>query len=291
MSEQEIEYRGLLAESWDLLRGDTSGWPDAPLYRQVMRVAGQPGLDVGCSTGRLILDYLAGGFDVDGVDLSPDMLAICRRKALVRGLRPNLYQQAMEALDLPRSYGTIFVSSSSFQLITNLANAREALRRFHKHLLPGGVLVMSFNVLSPNDGVLDEQEWRLIGEKTRPDDGLLVRRWWRGAYDAEMRLQHTDERFELLDGEVVVTEEYQRRSPALRGYTLAQALEIVANAGFENVYAGSNFTNEPVGPEDETFCVFGTRPVQDPSDALRPDAADQRSAPRDQPERSRSGSV
>lgn len=260
MSEQAYEYGGLLAESWDLLRGDTSDWPDAPFYRRVMREYGQPGLDVGCSTGRLVLDYLAGGFDVDGVDVSPDMLAICRRKAQALGLRPNLYEQAMEALALPRSYGTIFVSSSSFQLVTDPAEAWEALRRFHKHLLPGGVLVMSFMVLDPDDGALDQQEWSLIGEETRPEDGLLVRRWWRGAYDAETQLQHTDERFELLDGEALVTEAYQRRSPALRGYTLAQALEIVADAGFEKLYAVSNFTNEPAGPEDDTFCVFGTRP-------------------------------
>jgi SAM-dependent methyltransferase len=114
LSEQEHQYRGLLAETWDLLRGNTSCWPDAPFYRQIMREYGQPGLDVGCSTGRLILDCLAGGFDVDGVNISPDMLAICRRKAQTLGLQLNLYEQAMEALDLSRSYGAIIVSSSSF---------------------------------------------------------------------------------------------------------------------------------------------------------------------------------
>ena len=73
MTEQEYEYRGLLAESWDLLRGDTSDWPDRPFYRKIMREHGQPGLDVGCSTGRLILDYLAANYGPISVGRRPPL--------------------------------------------------------------------------------------------------------------------------------------------------------------------------------------------------------------------------
>lgn len=74
MDPNDYEYRGLLASSWDLLRGDTSDWPDRPFYRAIILDDGQPALDVGCGTGRLLLDYLADGIDVDGMDLSPEML-------------------------------------------------------------------------------------------------------------------------------------------------------------------------------------------------------------------------
>jgi ubiquinone/menaquinone biosynthesis C-methylase UbiE len=40
---------------------------------------GQPVLDVGCGTGRLLLDYLAEGIDLDGQDVSSQILAICRQ--------------------------------------------------------------------------------------------------------------------------------------------------------------------------------------------------------------------
>ena len=51
MEAEDYEYRGMLASSWDLLRGDTSGWPDRAFYRNVIGWSGAPVLDVGCGTG------------------------------------------------------------------------------------------------------------------------------------------------------------------------------------------------------------------------------------------------
>ncbi len=68
MGKQDYRYRGLHVTTWDLFRGDTSNWPDKFFYREVIRRYGEPVLDVGCATGRLILDYMADGIDVDGVD-------------------------------------------------------------------------------------------------------------------------------------------------------------------------------------------------------------------------------
>ena len=99
----DYEYRGLMAQAWDLLRGDYSAWPDRPFYRAIIERQAGPALDVGCGTGRLTLDYLAAGLDVDGVDNSPEMLAICREKAAALGVDVGgrLFQQEMHALDLP----------------------------------------------------------------------------------------------------------------------------------------------------------------------------------------------
>ena len=50
---EDYEYRGLVAEAWDLLRGDTSTWTDRLFWRRLIDEGGQPALDVGCGTGRL----------------------------------------------------------------------------------------------------------------------------------------------------------------------------------------------------------------------------------------------
>ena len=220
MSPRNYEYRGLLASTWDLLRGDTSGWEDRPFYLEIIARYGQPALDVGCGTGRLLLDYLSAGIDIDGVDNSPEMLAFCREKARRLGLHPALFQQQMESLDLPRKYRTVIVPSSSFQLMIDPGLASQAMRRFFEYLEPGGALVMSFMILwRPGDP--QQTDWKLAVERVRPEDGAVVRRRSRAWYDVERQIEHSEDRYEVLVNGVLVASEHHRRSPATRWYTTA----------------------------------------------------------------------
>jgi hypothetical protein len=57
-ADEDYEYRALIAEAWDVLRADAPSWPDVPFYRSVIQASGQPMLDVGCATGRLVLAYV-----------------------------------------------------------------------------------------------------------------------------------------------------------------------------------------------------------------------------------------
>ncbi|HLB50430.1 MAG TPA: class I SAM-dependent methyltransferase [Anaerolineales bacterium] len=255
---EDFEYRGLLAATWDLFRGDTSNWEDRFFFRDMIREYGEPALDVGCGTGRLLLDFMADGIDIDGVDNSPEMLAQCMEKARRLGLTPMVYQQAMEALNLPRRYQTIIVPSSTFQLLTDLASARYAMERFYAHLKPDGVLVMPF-MLIWKEGEPLHGEWKQTGEKVRPEDGALARRWSRADYDLENQLEHTEDRYELsLNGEVIAAE-HHRRSPATRWYTHPQATRLYGETGLTDICLFSEFTHNPASEADQMFCVLGEK--------------------------------
>jgi ubiquinone/menaquinone biosynthesis C-methylase UbiE len=261
MSIPQYEYSGLHAATWDLFRGDTSGWDDRFFFREAVERCGQPVLDVGCGTGRLVLDFLSQGIDIDGVDNSPEMLAICREKAEKMGLQPALYEQWMQSLDLPRKYMMVMVPSSSFQLVTDLDDAKATMRRFYEHLLPGGTLVMPFMRIyrgEATEGVVSE-EWSLNRQAERPDKGDLVRRHSRSVYDLDAQLEHTEDRYEVVkDGEVVYTED-RKQSPATRWYSQEEAVALYEEAGLTNVHLTSGFTFEPAKPGDNLVCAFGTR--------------------------------
>jgi ubiquinone/menaquinone biosynthesis C-methylase UbiE len=201
MAEPDYEYRGLMAQAWDLLRGDTSNWSDRSCYLEAIGRYGQPVLDVRCGTGRLLLDYLGQGIDIDGVDNSPEMLALCRAKAEKLGLAPRLYEQQMESLDLPRAYRTVLVPSSSLQLIIDSTMVDQAMRRFYAHLEPSGVVVAPFMTLWKEGDPL-ESEWEKMVE--RPDDGAAIRRVARSRYDPILECESTEDFYQVIvDGNVV----------------------------------------------------------------------------------------
>lgn len=248
---QDYEYKGLIVEAWDVLRGDTSNWADRAFYLDQIHTFGQPVLDIGCSTGRLTLDYLAHGIDIDGVDVSQEMLAECRRRASLRDLSPQLYQQLIEALDLPRRYRTILIPSSTTQLVTEPAQALEALRRVRSHLLPGGAVVASVMTLwQPGDPL--ETEWE---KRVQRDDGVVFERTSRSHYDPTRECEDTEDVYRKLINGQVVAEEIHRRQNATRSYTQAQARDLFQRAGFVNVKLTSEFTHDPVKPTDTLFCV------------------------------------
>ena len=261
LDQSDYEYRGLKAATWDLFRSGASEWEDVAFYRDMILHSGQPALDVGCGTGRLLLDYLSEGIDIDGVDNSPEMLALCREKAERRGLRPHLYRQRMQALNLPRLYRTIIVPSSSFQLLMEPGDAGDAMDCFYRHLEPGGTLVMPFMILCTGPDKRDTVtvDWRLSVEKVRAD-GATVRLWSRTVFDMVRRLEHVEDRFEIVrDGQMVMSEDHNK-SPATCWYTQEQALALYEIAGFDDVHLVSGFTEQPAQPDDVIFCGVGTRP-------------------------------
>ncbi len=137
-----MSWTGIAAQIWDPGGGDEQQH-DLDYIKRIIEANHGPALDIGCGTGRLLLRYLAAGLDVDGLDSSADMLAICREKSAAKGLNPTLYQQSMHELDLPRQYKTIFIPCGTFCLLINRDDALQALRRMYAALAPGGELVFN----------------------------------------------------------------------------------------------------------------------------------------------------
>ena len=131
-------HYGLMARHW--AEHNLSG-PEIAYFQRQIELYGQPALDAGCGTGRLLIPFLRAGLDVDGCDVSGDMLAYCQQTAEREGLSPRLHRQALHELDLPRHYQTIF-ACGVFGIGVSREQDFTALQRFYQHLLPGGVLLL-----------------------------------------------------------------------------------------------------------------------------------------------------
>src|ERR1041385_1015720 len=101
MSDQpQTWHYGIVAGWW--AEFNKAAPEELAFYQRCIERFGQPALDVACGAGRLLVPLLQAGLEVDGCDLSPDMLAHCHCQAARAGLAPRLYPQAMHALSLPR---------------------------------------------------------------------------------------------------------------------------------------------------------------------------------------------
>lgn len=144
MDEPQTWHHGVIAEWWGHFNDEFRAH-EIPYFQGFLEEVEGAVLDAGCGSGRLLIPYLKAGFDVDGVDVSADMIEVCRRKAEAEGLEPFLGVQALHELDLPRTYRTIIVCGT-FGLGSDRERDQQALRRLHRHLEPGGTLLLDNEV-------------------------------------------------------------------------------------------------------------------------------------------------
>jgi hypothetical protein len=191
------------------------------------------------------------------VDISPEMLELCGQNAAQRNLKVNLHRQNMAELSLPRKYRTILVPSSSIQLLVKPGQPRRAMQKFFDHLEPGGALAAPFMTLWVEGDPLDSGfEQKAI----RPEDGATVRRTGWSHFNPETKMEDTRETWEIIQDEVLVQSEVHAQSPATLSYTQAEARALFEEAGFKEIQMYSEFTFDPVKPDDTLFTVVGVKP-------------------------------
>jgi SAM-dependent methyltransferase len=253
-------HYGLVARYWDEFN---SSGPEIAYFQGVIERHGEPALDAGCGAGRLLLPYLRAGLDVDGCDVSPDMLALCRQRAEAEGLSPNLYAQALHELDLPRAYRTIVVCGA-FGLGASRAQDLQALGRLYDHLEPGGALALDNEVPYANGRQWAHwrkdrrrelpQAWGPPGEHARARNGDEY-----GLRSRLVELDPLEQRATLemhaelwRDGLVVAEEE---RALTMNFYFVHELVLLLERVGYADVVVRGGYDDGEPTP-DHDFLVF-----------------------------------
>lgn len=145
-------YTGLVAELYRHLRSET--FDPAPYARFIER-SGEPALELGCGDGDPMLDLLAKGLDVEGLDSSADMLDRFADAAAARGLDATLHHATFQSMDLRKQYRSIFLAGATFNLLPDDAAVSTALERIAAHLHPeGAVLIPLFKPQLPAESAI-----------------------------------------------------------------------------------------------------------------------------------------
>ncbi|MFZ1769359.1 MAG: class I SAM-dependent methyltransferase [Caldilinea sp.] len=155
---------------------------------------GEPVLELGCGTGRVLLPLAAAGHRVTGVDISPALLARAAAKLNQQGLASGvqLVEADLRTFDLPqKEFAFAFCTSNTLMHFVTAAEQLVVLRNAARHLRPGGrLLVDLFNPDLPRlfavDGLMElADRWQDV------QTGAEVLKWSVRTLDLAEQCQET----------------------------------------------------------------------------------------------------
>lgn len=98
-------------------------------------------LDLACGTGALSVRFAKAGFQVTGVDLSADMLAVAQAKAEDLGVRIPLYQQDMAEIEGLGSFDVVGIFCDSLNYLPSEEKVVQTFAKVFQHLQNGGIFI------------------------------------------------------------------------------------------------------------------------------------------------------
>lgn len=202
-------------------------------------------LDLACGTGTMSLIMAQKGYDVIGVDNSPEMLGEAREKALEAGEDILFLCQDMCSIDL---YGTVDCTVCLLDSLNHLESKEELLEAFKRVSLftvPGGLFVFDVNT--------EYKHKYVLGDNTFVYDNDDVYCVWQNEYDDESK---TVEIF--LDFFQEENGLYRRSSEyfAERAFSDSDIKKLLSEAGFNDIKAyGELRKTAPSDTEERVFYV------------------------------------
>tara|TARA_Y100000310_G_C20661970_1_gene805293 strand:+ start:440 stop:1192 length:753 start_codon:yes stop_codon:yes gene_type:complete len=95
-------------------------------------------LDLGCGNGLYLSPLKKSKFDVEGLDISKEMIKEARKK----NKSIKLYLQDMSKFNIHKKYDAIICLDSSLVLLPNFQMIEKTIKKCNEHLNQGGILLL-----------------------------------------------------------------------------------------------------------------------------------------------------
>ncbi len=136
-------------------------------------------LDLGCGTGALTVELARRGYDMTGLDISPDMLSRAYSRAASDGVGGILFLEGdMCDFELYGTMGAVVCCMDGVNHITDKDDLARCFALVYNYLDPGGLFIFDVNtpykfhnIYADNDYVLEEDGAVCVWRNRLSDDG------------------------------------------------------------------------------------------------------------------------
>jgi SAM-dependent methyltransferase len=128
------------AEFWDLDK-PLPYIPEYSLFRSYVQEAKGNILEPMCGAGRYLVPLYEEGFKIDGLDASPFMIDILRKKCIKKNIAPHIVEQFLELMPETKKYSLIFIPDTSICFFNDLDQVKKNLKKIYSLLERGGKFV------------------------------------------------------------------------------------------------------------------------------------------------------
>ena len=145
-----------------------------------------------CGTGRLLIKFAQGGFDVGGNDLNPHAVAFCNERFQRNGLPPAAVVGDMAAFTLSRPVDAAYNMINSFRHLPDETAAESHLRCVAHALSEGGLYVLGLHLTPTRGERIGEESW-----SARRGNLTVISTLWSEGIDLRKRNERIGMRFDV----------------------------------------------------------------------------------------------
>ena len=203
-------------------------------------------LELGCGTGALTRLLAQAGYDMIGLDSSPDMLSIARERQAEEGTEILYLQQDMREFELYGTVAAVVSLCDSMNYITEYKELVQVFRLVNNYLDPGGYFIFDLNtpykyreLLADNTFAENRDDCSFIWENTYDDETEL------NEYALTLFVRGEDGRYERF-------EEFHYQ----KAYAIETVEKAAAEAGMEFIAVYDAFTREEPSDTGERVYVI-----------------------------------
>lgn len=236
---------------------------DVGFYVEAAKNADGPVLEVGCGTGRVLIPTARAGIEIVGLDLSPHMLKICRERLGQEPVevqsRAQLVQDDMRTFTLGRTFKLATTPFRPFQHLITVEDQMACLKNIHRHLEPGGRLIL--DIFNPSLEALTRdnvgEEFGDEPEFTMPDGRKVNRRHKIVARDHFKQINQVELIYYVTypDGR----EERLVHAFDMRYLFRYEAEHLLARCGFEFEHLYAGYDKSPYGSQYPGELIYVAR--------------------------------